>query len=59
VTPGVRAADGDPGDQKRVLTAREARDAGADLVVVGRPLRNARDPAAAARALVAELAVPA
>ena len=43
----------------RVLTAREARAAGADLVVVGRPLRNARDPAAAAQALVAELAAPA
>ena len=59
VTPGVRAADDARGDQKRVLTAREARAAGADLVVVGRPLRNARDPAAAAQALVAELAAPA
>lgn len=59
VTPGVRAADDARGDQKRVLTAREARAAGADLVVVGRPLRNARDPAAAAHALVAELAGPA
>jgi orotidine-5'-phosphate decarboxylase len=56
VTPGVRPADADPGDQKRVMTPREARAAGADLVVVGRPLRNARDPAAAARAIVAELA---
>ena len=55
VTPGVRPADGERGDQKRVMTAREARAAGADLVVVGRPLRNANDPARAARALVAEL----
>ena len=59
VTPGVRAANDARGDQKRVLTAREARAAGADLVVVGRPLRNARDPAAAAQALVAELAASA
>jgi orotidine-5'-phosphate decarboxylase len=56
VTPGVRAAEAAPSDQKRVMTAREARAAGADLVVVGRPLRNARDPAAAAREIVAELA---
>nr|HEX4318883.1 orotidine-5'-phosphate decarboxylase [Kofleriaceae bacterium] len=56
VTPGVRpsgAAGRD--DQKRVMSAREARAAGADLVVVGRPLRDAADPAAAARALVVEL----
>jgi orotidine-5'-phosphate decarboxylase len=56
VTPGVRPAGADRGDQKRVMTPREARDAGADLVVVGRPLRDAGDPAAAARAIVAELA---
>jgi len=58
VTPGVRPAGADAGDQKRVMTPREARAAGADLVVVGRPLRDARDPAAAARAIVAELAAP-
>jgi orotidine-5'-phosphate decarboxylase len=58
VTPGVRPADSDPGDQKRVMTPREARAAGADLVVVGRPLKHARHPAAAARAIVAELADP-
>ena len=55
VTPGVRPAGADPGDQKRVMTPREARAAGAVLVVVGRPLRDAADPAAAARAIVAEL----
>jgi len=55
VTPGVRPAGGDAGDQKRVMTPREARDAGADLVVVGRPLRDAADPASAARAIVGEL----
>ncbi len=55
VTPGVRPAGSAAGDQKRVMTPREARHAGADLVVVGRPLRDAADPAAAARAVVAEL----
>jgi orotidine-5'-phosphate decarboxylase len=56
VTPGVRPAGSAAGDQKRVMTPREARAAGADLVVVGRPLRDAPDSAAAARAVVAELA---
>ncbi len=56
VTPGVRPAGSAAGDQKRVMTPREARRAGADLVVVGRPLRDAPDPAAVARAVVAELA---
>ena len=56
VTPGVRPAGSAVGDQKRVMTPREARAAGADLVVVGRPLRDAPDSAAAARAVVAELA---
>jgi orotidine-5'-phosphate decarboxylase len=62
VTPGVRPAEAatpaarTPGDdQKRVATAAAARAAGADLVVVGRPIRDARDPRAAAEALVREL----
>lgn len=55
VTPGVRPAGSATGDQKRVMTPAQARAAGADLVVVGRPLRDAPDPAAAARAVVAEL----
>ena len=55
VTPGVRPAGAALGDQKRVMTPAQARSAGADLVVVGRPLRDAADPAAAARAVVAEL----
>jgi orotidine-5'-phosphate decarboxylase len=55
VTPGVRPAGAGAGDQKRVMTPAAARAAGADLVVVGRPLRDAPDPAAAARAIVAEL----
>jgi orotidine-5'-phosphate decarboxylase len=55
VTPGVRPAGSAAGDQKRIMTPAQARAAGADLVVVGRPLRDAPDPAAAARAVVAEL----
>jgi orotidine-5'-phosphate decarboxylase len=56
VTPGVRPAGGDPGDQVRVATPRQALADGADLLVVGRPLTAAADPAAAAAALAAELA---
>lgn len=56
VTPGVRPQGSGADDQKRVMTARAARAAGADMIVVGRPLRDASDPAAAARAIVAELA---
>jgi orotidine-5'-phosphate decarboxylase len=58
VTPGVRPQGAARGDQKRVMTPGEARLAGADLVVVGRPLRDAPDPAAAARAIVEELSSP-
>jgi orotidine-5'-phosphate decarboxylase len=56
VTPGVRPAGTAVGDQKRVMTPAQARAAGADLVVVGRPLRDAADPAEAARAIAGELA---
>ena len=55
VTPGVRASGSASGDQKRVATAREAIAAGADAVVVGRPIRDAADPRAAARALLDEI----
>ncbi len=55
VTPGVRPQGSAAGDQKRIATPAEAREAGADLVVVGRPIRDAEDPAAAARAIVGEL----
>ncbi len=55
VTPGVRPEGSATGDQKRVMTPRQARAAGADLVVIGRPLRDATNPAAAARAIVEEL----
>ena len=56
VTPGVRPEGTAVGDQKRVMTPREARAAGADLVVIGRPLRDSQNPAATARAIVEELA---
>ncbi len=55
VTPGVRAAGAAADDQKRTATARQAIAAGADAVVVGRPIRDAADPVAAARALITEL----
>lgn len=53
--PGVRPAGSDTGDQKRAATPAEAMAAGADLLVVGRPITGAADPAAAARAIVASL----
>jgi orotidine-5'-phosphate decarboxylase len=55
VTPGIRPAGGEVGDQKRVATPAAAIAAGADLLVVGRPIRMARDPRAAAHAVVAEI----
>lgn len=56
VTPGVRPSGADVGDQKRIATPADARRAGADMIVVGRPVTAAADPLAAARAIVAELA---
>ncbi|MEJ6396277.1 orotidine-5'-phosphate decarboxylase [Yoonia sp. 208BN28-4] len=56
VTPGVRPAGAPLGDQKRVMTPAKAIANGADHVVVGRPIWQAEDPAAAARAIQAELA---
>ncbi len=47
VTPGVRFADGDKGDQKRVMTPAEAAKVGSDYIVVGRPITAAADPVAA------------
>ncbi len=47
VTPGVRFADGDVGDQKRVMTPAEANKIGSDYIVVGRPITAAEDPVAA------------
>ncbi|MEE1244974.1 MAG: orotidine-5'-phosphate decarboxylase [Acutalibacteraceae bacterium] len=47
VTPGVRFADGDKGDQKRVMTPAQAKEIGSDYIVVGRPITAAEDPVAA------------
>ena len=55
VVPGVRPQGGDVGDQKRVVTPREALDAGASMLVIGRPITGAADPAAAARTIAATL----
>lgn len=55
VVPGLRPADGKLGDQKRAVTPRAARDAGASVLVIGRPISRAEDPVAAARAIEATL----
>ena len=54
ITPGVRFADGDIGDQKRVMTPEEAKKIGSDYIVVGRPITAAEDPVAAYNRCVAE-----
>ncbi|MGM9636437.1 MAG: orotidine-5'-phosphate decarboxylase [Eubacteriales bacterium] len=54
VTPGVRFADGDVGDQKRVTTPARAKEIGSDYIVVGRPITAAADPVAAYRRCVKE-----
>lgn len=54
VTPGVRFADGDKGDQVRVTTPAKAKEIGSDYIVVGRPITQAEDPVAAYRRCVAE-----
>jgi orotidine-5'-phosphate decarboxylase len=55
VVPGVRPVDGHSGDQKRVVTPREALDAGASILVIGRPITLADNPDIAARAIEATL----
>ncbi|WP_339347908.1 orotidine-5'-phosphate decarboxylase [uncultured Sphingomonas sp.] len=55
VVPGVRPANGAAGDQKRVVTPRQALDDGASILVIGRPITQAEDPDAAARAIEATL----
>jgi orotidine-5'-phosphate decarboxylase len=54
VTPGIRPAGSAPGDQKRFATPREAIDAGADYLVIGRPITGAADPKAAVQRVVEE-----
>jgi orotidine-5'-phosphate decarboxylase len=54
--PGIRPGWAAKGDQKRVMTPAEALAAGADYLVIGRPITGADDPAAAARRIVGEIA---
>jgi orotidine-5'-phosphate decarboxylase len=55
VTPGIRPAGGEGGDQKRIVTPRDAIQAGVDYLVVGRPVTAATDPKAAVEAIVGEI----
>lgn len=55
IVPGIRPAGADVQDQKRVMTPKQARDLGADILVIGRPIVQADDPAAAAQAIVESL----
>ncbi|MBV9348935.1 MAG: orotidine-5'-phosphate decarboxylase [Pseudolabrys sp.] len=55
VTPGIRPAGADKGDQKRIMTPAKAIAAGADYLVVGRPITEAADPRAAAQSIVADI----
>ncbi len=55
VTPGIRPADSSKDEHKRSFTPAQAIEAGADYLVVGRPIRDADDPAAAARTIIAEM----
>ena len=56
LVPGIRPTWSAAGDQKRVMTPAQALDAGADYLVIGRPITGASDPAAAARRILAEIA---
>ena len=55
IVPGIRPAGSATGDQKRVMTPKQAIEAGADWIVIGRPITAAEDPAAAAKAIAEEL----
>ena len=55
IVPGIRSSNNDNNDQKRTLSAKEAISAGADILVVGRPIAKAKDPAKAAKNLLQEI----
>ena len=55
LTPGIRPAGSDAGDQRRTMTPRDAVAAGADYIVVGRPITSAADPRSAAQRIVTEM----
>ena len=55
ISPGIRSKENSANDQKRILSAKEAIDAGADILVIGRPITDAKDPAKAAENIFSEL----
>ena len=55
VTPGIRPAGAEKGDQKRVMTPKDAVKAGADYIVVGRPIIETKDPLGAAKKIIKEM----
>ena len=55
ITPGIRSKENSTHDQKRTLSAKDAKDAGADIIVVGRPISEAKDPAKAAKDIYSEI----
>ena len=57
IVPGIRPAWASSGDQKRIMTPRQARDLGADILVIGRPITGSDDPAAAAARIAEELEI--
>jgi orotidine-5'-phosphate decarboxylase len=58
VTPGIRPASSSAHDQKRIATPRDAFQSGADYIVIGRPIIQAKDPVEAAKRLIEELSQP-
>ncbi|HVP83080.1 MAG TPA: orotidine-5'-phosphate decarboxylase [Rhizomicrobium sp.] len=58
VIPGIRPAGAEVADQRRIMTPREAIKAGADILVIGRPITGAKDPAAVAHAIAEDLSIP-
>ncbi|HYF97854.1 MAG TPA: orotidine 5'-phosphate decarboxylase / HUMPS family protein, partial [Coxiellaceae bacterium] len=56
VTPGIRLADDEAGDQKRILTPRAALQAGSNYLVIGRPITQARDPLKVLEKIYSEIA---
>jgi orotidine-5'-phosphate decarboxylase len=57
VTPGIRPAGSEAGDQRRIMTPQQAKQAGVDYMVIGRPITQATDPAAALQAILHSLEI--